>query len=167
MGVKLHIGCGNDIWEGYVNIDEFNPKADLKTPVQGLNYPDNSIERIEGYMVLEHLSFTDARLFLVNAYRMLEKGGTLVLEVPDLAKVARLILIFADDPEQLEKGPFGLRGVFGEPTNHMTVGDYHKWGYTPALAEAMVREAGFSQAIISDGISHRYPLRDMRIEAIK
>ena len=167
MGIKLHIGCGSDLREGYVNADEFNPKADLIMRIQDLNYPTGSVERIEGYMVLEHLSPQDARLFLANAYRMLESGGTLILEVPDLAKVARLTLIFAGDPEQLEKGPFGLRGVFGEPTDHMTLGDYHKWGYTPALAESIVREAGFSKVTISDGLSHRFPLRDMRIEAIK
>ena len=49
----------------------------------------------------------------------------------------------------------------------MTLGDYHKWEYTPALAEKMVRDAGFAQVAISDGNSHSFPLRDMRIEAIK
>ena len=167
MGLKLHIGSGSDIKEGYVNIDEFNPKADLRRPIQALAYPDGTVERIEGYMVLEHLSPSDARAFLRNAYRMLQSGGMLVLEVPDLAKVCQLILVFANDPEHLEKGVFGLRGIFGEPTPHMTLGDYHKWGYTPALAEKMVRDAGFAQVVISDGNSHSFPLRDMRIEAIK
>lgn len=167
MGVKLHVGCGSDIKAGYVNIDEFNPEADVRRPIQELAYPDNSVERIEGYMVLEHLTLSDARAFLRNAYRMLEPRGVLVLEVPDLQKVCRLILVFADDPEQLEKGAFGLRGIFGEPTPYMTLGDYHKWGYTPALAEKIVRDAGFSQVTISDGFSHCYPLRDMRVEAIK
>ena len=167
MGLKLHIGCGNNLKPGYVNIDEHNPKADVRIPIQRLAYPNGSVERIEGYMVLEHLTPADTRLFLRNAHGMLEPGGTLILEVPDLEKVCRLILMFAGDPEHLETGPFGLRGIFGEPTDHMTIGDYHKWGYTPALAEKMVRDAGFSRVTISDGVSHLYPLRDMRVEAIK
>lgn len=167
MGLKLHIGCGEDIREGYINIDDFSPKADLKMPIQELSYPDGTVERIEGYMVFEHLCLADARCFLQNAYRMLEPGGMLVLEMPDLEKVCRLILVFASDPEYLEKGAFGLRGIFGEPIPHMTPGDYHKWGYTPALAVKMMRDAGFSHVAISDGLSHCYPLRDMRIEAIK
>ncbi|MHB8628331.1 MAG: class I SAM-dependent methyltransferase [Aggregatilineales bacterium] len=167
MGVKLHVGCGGDIKAGYVNIDEFNPKADLQLSIQALNYPDNSIEQIEGYMVLEHLSPQDALAFVQNAHRMLHPGGRLVLEVPDLAKIARLLLIFADDAEYLDDGAFGLRGVFGEPTQHMTVGDYHKWGYTPATARRLMHRGGFRQFSISDGLSHNFPLRDMRIEAVK
>ena len=167
MKLKLHIGCGDDIREGYINIDAVNSKADLRIPIQELAYPDGIVERIEGYMILEHLSPADARVFLRKAYCMLEAGGMLVLEVPDLEKVCRLILALAEDPEHLERGVFGLRGIFGEPNPHMTIDDYHKWGYTPSMAEKMIRDAGFSHVTILDGTSHCFPLRDMRIEAIK
>jgi len=167
MPLRLHIGCGSDIKPGYVNIDQFNPAADCATPIQEIEYGDGSVDRIEGYMVLEHLSLPDARAFLARANRMLRSGGTLVLEVPDLEKVSRLVLQFADDPEYLEKGAFGLRGIFGEPKPGMSPGDYHKWGYTPSLARGLLVEAGFSTIEIEDGTSHCYPLRDMRIEAIK
>ncbi len=167
MGQKIHIGCGSDIKDGYINIDEFNPNADVQKPIQELGYPDDSIERIEGYMVLEHLNPFEARAFIGRAYQMMEPGGILILEVPDLEKVCRLILAFADDAEYLNTGAFGIRGLFGEPTDHMTKGDYHKWGYTPATLLRLVREAGFSQCRVLDGVSHLYPLRDLRIEAVK
>jgi hypothetical protein len=118
-------------------------------------------------MVLEHLSPADARAFVRNAHRMLQLGGVLVLECPDLEKVSRLVLVFADQPEYLEKGLFGLRGIFGEPTDHMTPGDYHKWGYTPTTAARLLREAGFEQFTVTDGMSHLCPLRDMRLEAVR
>jgi hypothetical protein len=165
MPLLLHIGCGSDLKPGYVNIDEFNPAAERQIPIQELDYPAASVERIEGYMVLEHLSLADARAFLRAAKWMLKPGGSLILEVPDLEKVARLILQFADDPEYLERGAFGLRGIFGEPRAGMTLGDYHKWGYTPSLARRLLGEAGFTDVVIEDGVSHGYPLRDMRIEA--
>jgi hypothetical protein len=167
MSIKLHLGCGNEIFPGYINIDEFNPKADLKAALQQIAYPENSVERIEGYMVLEHLSLHDARAFLSNAYRMLQPAGTLILEIPDLEKVSRLVLVFATDPDYLEKGAFGLRGFFGEPTPRMTFGDYHKWGYTPAYLTSMVKEAGFDNIVVSDGYSHNLPLRDTRVTAVK
>ena len=167
MSLNLHIGCGDNAKPGYVNIDEFNPRADRRIPIQAIDYPDNSVDRIEGYMVLEHLSLADARTFLRKANRMLSTGGILVLEVPDLEKVCRLILLFADDPEYLEKGAFGLRGLFGEPKPEMSAGDYHKWGYTSSSALRLLREAGFSHVEVKDGMSHCYPLRDMRIEAVK
>jgi hypothetical protein len=167
MGIKLHVGCGSDIKLGYINVDEFNPHADLKMSIQALNFADSSAECIEGYMVLEHLSRTDALAFVRNAYRMLQTGGVLILECPDLVKLARLTLMFASDPEYLEFGTFGFRGLFGEPTDHMTAGDYHKWGYTPSTAAQLLREGGFSNFTISDGVSHLCPLRDMRLEAAK
>jgi hypothetical protein len=167
MGLKLHIGCGGQILPGYINIDEMDARADVRLGLQSIEYPPNSVERIEGYMVLEHLNPDDAKIFLRKAYKMLQPGGVLILEVPDLQKVSRLILAFADDPSQLQSGPFGLRGIFGEPTPGMTLADHHKWGYTPPLAIAMFKEAGFDNPVVSDGMSHCYPLRDMRIEATK
>jgi hypothetical protein len=167
MGLKLHVGCGSDIKLGYINVDEFNPDADLKMSIQELNFEADSVERIEGYMVLEHLSRQDALAFVRNAYRMLQVGGVLVLECPDLLKMSRLTLMFADDPEYLELGVYGFRGIFGEPTDHMTIGDYHKWGYTPSTAALLVKEGGFSHFTITDGTCHLCPLRDMRIEATK
>jgi hypothetical protein len=167
MPVNLHIGCGDEIKPGYVNIDEFNPNAELRIPIQAIEYPEDSVDRIEGYMVFEHLSLADARTFLRKANNMLRAGGILILEVPDLEKVCRLILQFADDPRYLETGAFGLRGFFGEPRPGMTMGDYHKWGYTPVYFRRLLEEAGFSRIEIKDGTSHCYPLRDMRIEAIK
>ena len=98
---------------------------------------------------------------------MLQPGGKVILECPDIAKVARLTLMFANDPEYLDKGMFGLRGVYGEPTNHMTEGDYPKWGYTTSTAMELMKEGGFTNIVISDGISHYCPIRDMRIEATK
>jgi hypothetical protein len=167
MGLKIHVGCGGDIKSGYINIDQFDPRADLQLAIQALNFAPDSVERIEGYMVLQYLSRRDALGFVRNARRMLQPGGILILECQDATKVARLILLFANDPEYLEKGPFGLRGLFGEPTDHMTEGDYPKWGYTPSTATELMREGGFSKISIADGISHNCPIRDMRIEAIK
>jgi hypothetical protein len=167
MGLKLHIGCGGHILPGYINIDEMDPRADVRLGLQSIEYPEGAIERIEGYMVLEHLTPADAKAFIRKAYKMLQPGGVLVLEVPDLSKVSRLIVAFEDDPAQLENGPFGLRGIFGEPKPGMNLADHHKWGYTPALAVSMLKEAGFSNPVVSDGMSHCYPLRDMRIEATK
>jgi hypothetical protein len=167
MGLKLHIGCGSDIKPGYINIDQFNPHADIKMPIQELNYGANTIERIEGYMVIQYLLRREALDFVRNVYRMLEPNGSLILECQDATKVARLILLFANDPEYLEKGPFGLRGFFGEPTDHVMDGDYVKWGYTPSSATELMKEAGFSKIKITDGVSHSCPIRDMRIEAIK
>ena len=165
--IRLHVGCGGDIRPGYVNIDAHDPRADRKLRLEDLDYPDSSVEVIEGYMVIEHLTPAAAGDFVRNARRMLVSGGRLVLECPDILKVSRLCLLFAADVERTESGAFGLRGFFGEPTSHMTSGDFHKWGYTPATMERLLLGAGFASVAMDDGVSHGYPLRDMRATATK
>ncbi len=165
MGLRLHVGCGSDIRPGWVNIDAVNPAADRRCRIQDLDYANGSVERIEAVMVLEHLSLADARAFAANAHRMLAPGGVLAVEVPDLAKVCRLVVMLADDPWQLEHGAYGLRGIFGDPITHAAPEDSHRWGYTPASLTALMQAAGFTEMTITDGMSHGYPLRDMRMEA--
>jgi hypothetical protein len=167
MGVRLHLGCGSDIKPGWVNIDAVNPAADRRCRIQDLEYPDGTVEAIEAMMVLEHLTLADARAFAGRAYRMLSPGGSLVVEVPDLAKVCRLVIAYADDPEKLEVSAFGLRGIFGDPLTHQSLEDVHRWGYTPASLSRLLLDAGFGRVTISDGLSHGYPLRDMRAEAVR
>ncbi|MEK7412485.1 MAG: methyltransferase domain-containing protein [Planctomycetota bacterium] len=165
MGLRLNIGCGGDLRAGWVNIDAHHPGADRRMRVQDLDYPDGSVEHIEAVMVLEHLGPDDARAFARNARRMLAPGGVLVIEVPDLLKVCQLVLLHADDPNALENSPFGLRGIFGDPTTHNSLEDVHRWGYTPASLTRLLTEAGFTTVTTSDGLSHGYPLRDLRAEA--
>jgi len=167
MGLRLHLGCGRHTKPGYINVDSFAPNADAHWPIEALEYPPGSVERIEAYMVIEHLEPGDALRFAINAHTMLCVGGALILECPDLEKVSRLTIAFIDDVDQLVGGPFGLRGFFAEPTASMTVGDYHKWGYTRTTMAALLTKAGFRALTFADGTSHGFPLRDMRVEAVK
>lgn len=164
---RLHLGCGADIRPGWINIDAINPAAQRRCRVQDLDYATGSIAAIEAVMVLEHLGREDAVAFAANAHRMLRPGGRLVLEVPDLAKVCRLVLLLADDPSLLSTSAFGLRGIFGDPATHHSPEDVHRWGYTPASLTGLLLDAGFTSVSITDGLSHGYPLRDMRAEAIR
>lgn len=167
MGVKLHVGCGAVRKVGYINIDSVHPAADVRCDLLAIDYPPGSVDCIEGYMVIEHLTREHAQIFVANAWRMLVPGGMLILECPDMAKVARLILSLAEDSHGLESSPYGLRGIFGAPDTQLTLADVHKWGYTPASMRSLLEQAGFSKVTISDGASHLYPIRDLRAEATK
>jgi hypothetical protein len=82
--VKLNLGCGTDIREGWVNVDRVQLSgvdvvADLDVapwdwaPVCG-------VERIDAWHVFEHV--TDPALFMVSAWRALQTGGLLDIRVP-------------------------------------------------------------------------------------
>ena len=81
---KLNIGCGNNIKEGWINID-INPPADLTIDVRnGLSFQNNSCELIYSEHFLEHLSYPYESIpFLKECYRVLSPGCVIHVGVPD------------------------------------------------------------------------------------
>ena len=83
---RLHLGCGRDIREGWINLDSrrllgVNLVADLddcrKTP---LPLSDNSIDEFFGSHVLEHLR--DPLAFMQELHRIASDGAKLIFRLP-------------------------------------------------------------------------------------
>ena len=131
--VKLHLGCGDQHFDGYVNIDWRKTSAtDLVLDITRLPYPDNSIEQIESYHVIEHLPRHNVERALGDWYRVLHPGGKLILEYPDFDEIAKLYL--AGDEKQLD-GIFGLQRFEG---------DYHLFGYNRTRLSRILKSVGFT-----------------------
>ncbi len=83
--LKLHIGSGSNIKSGWINIDLFEPSADLALDVrEPWPFRDGSTELIYGEHFFEHLDYPEeAEHFLREAYRVLQPRGRLSLGVPD------------------------------------------------------------------------------------
>ena len=79
--IKLHLGCGEDYKEGWVNVDRYS-KSDIKHDLNNYPYPfeDNSVDYILAEHIVEHLD--DTLDFFTEAYRILKKGGRLRVQVP-------------------------------------------------------------------------------------
>lgn len=82
---KLHIGCGDEIREGWCNLDALaydgvNVVHDIR---ERWPFPDGSFERIEGEHVLEHITHErlEKQVFPEIA-RVLEPGGVAEFAVP-------------------------------------------------------------------------------------
>src|SRR3990167_3242352 len=80
--IKLNVACGDDIQEGFINID-IQPTGDLQLDIRkGLPFCDNTVEHILSKHTLEHLTFEEV-VDLMNEFgRILINGGTLRAEVP-------------------------------------------------------------------------------------
>lgn len=81
--VKLNIGCGQDIREGYINLDSAKlPGVDIvhDLEVTPLPFKDASVDEVLAKDVLEHIEHYE--FLLKDIHRMLKPGGKLVATVP-------------------------------------------------------------------------------------
>ncbi len=90
----LNIGCGTRFHPDWTNLDHY-PYApsilqhDLNKP---LPFADGTFDVVYHSHVLEHFSRAGGRALLQECARVLKRGGTLRVVVPDLAFSARLYL---------------------------------------------------------------------------
>lgn len=79
--MKLNLGCGKDLWEGWVNIDWVDaPGVDMVLDIsKPLPLPNNSISEVLVSHVLEHI--IDWESVIIEIWRILEPGGTLKIIV--------------------------------------------------------------------------------------
>lgn len=159
--MKLHLGCGKKILPGYVNIDLYNPRADVEADVRTLPYADDSIDEILAVHVLEHIWLRDVPDLLRHWYELLVKDGKLILELPCLDK----LITYIKDNEQYDVRRI-LWPMYGEPTEDMREEDLHKWFYTFDEARKYLKQAGFGEVRYETPHFH-VPDRDMRIVATK
>lgn len=89
--MKLNLGCGDDIREGYVNVDfrQTHPSvviADLsKFPWP---FEDESADEILMLDFLEHFPYAQTRSILLQCFRVLKPTGSVVIQVPDAYHLA-------------------------------------------------------------------------------
>ena len=170
--IKLNLGCGDKILDGYVNVDVANERSgkqpDIICDVRNLNsFTDNYADEILAVHVVEHFWRWEVVQILKEWVRVLKPGGKMILECPNLQSACEE---FLKDPN-LNSGP----GHEGQRTMWVFYGDprwtdplmVHRWGYTPLSLAKVMHEAGLQD--LKQEAAHfklREP-RDMRITGIK
>jgi len=88
--LKLNIGCGKRILDGYDNIDSqpFGDKV-IVMDVRNLQYVDGSVDEILAEFILEHLPYAETQEIIWSWWMALKPGGTLKLLVPDFDMIAK------------------------------------------------------------------------------
>ena len=85
--MKLNLGCGSKLYDGYVNVDKFDIyNIDIKHDLEKFPYPfnDNSVEEIILSHVLEHIG-QDPDIFmkiLKELYRICKNQALIKIAVP-------------------------------------------------------------------------------------
>lgn len=156
--LRIHIGCGEHIWPGWVNCD-LHAEADVSTDGRKLPFDSDYADEIHSIHFVEHVPRLDVDEMLVEWMRVLKRGGKLAIEVPCLDKIAKNIV----------NGEKNIRltvlGLFGDPRDPRP-GMMHQWAYTGAELAEVLRQCGFSDVTVRDPKFH-VQSRDMRIEAVK
>jgi len=83
--LKLNIGCGPNLKQGWINIDIGGTGVDLTLDMrEKMPLPDSSAQKIYSEHFFEHLDYpNDAMRFLRECVRVLEPAGTFRVVVPD------------------------------------------------------------------------------------
>ena len=168
--MRLNIGCGARVIEGFVNCDIVrHPDAprdpEILCDAKAIPLPDGCADMAQAIHVFEHFYRWEAEGVLREWCRLLKPGGVLILELPNLVKCCENFLSGrkrgGKDPDQLARW-----GIYGDPRS----GDKfmnHPWGYSPDEVIELLHANGFTDAVERPtqfhpaGRAHR----DMRIEA--
>lgn len=195
-GLKVHLGCGDDIRVGWVNIDlvpilprRIDPSAhanatfinyDLRL---GLPLEDGSCDFVYSSHFFEHLEYEHGLKLMRDCYRMLRPGGVFRIVLPNLRGFFEAYLrgekeyfdgfdpfVSAHLPSVEESGTKTL-------IDYVNVGTYqsgeHKYIYDEEKLELILRRVGYGSVATSsyrEGIDQDVPVRrrySFYMEAVK
>jgi hypothetical protein len=167
----LHLGCGNDYWPGWLNIDSSaRADCDLRADFGELGriFEPGSVAEIAMIHSLGYLNLWQARLLFTDAARVLVPGGAFVAEFPDLAKCAAHALSNLENRHEYLEAVRGLyafdESYIAEETEYVP----YAFGWSGEHLCAELLAAGFRQATVAPPVTHGPRLwRDTRVEGVR
>lgn len=141
--MKLHLGCGKRSIPGFVHVDLADyPHVDHSRSVADLSvFADQSAELIYASHVLEYFDRQEAVAVLAEWRRVLRRGGTLRLAVPDFSALVQLYQRTGDLSCIL--GPLFGRMVLARG-NGQTEVIYHKTVYDFPSLRTLLEQSAFA-----------------------
>lgn len=168
--MNLLLGSGDWHWgDEWLHVDanpDNHPDIVCALPPLPAEVIVRQFDQILASHFIEHLYRFDALALIKQCYEVLEPGGLLTLEQPDLAYCCKIIAGVITPPEGRSVEQFGMWGIFGRPELDPFMG--HKYGYTPDTLSDLVVEAGFDRAKITIGPGkYHEPIRDFQLKVEK
>lgn len=166
--LRLNLGCGDKILDGFVNVDVVEARAGRKPDVicdlHRLHpFADNSADEVMAIHVVEHFWRWEVAGILREWLRVLKPGGRMVLECPNLLSAAQELL--ADPKQRARHDQAGQRSMwvfYGDPAWRDPL-MIHRWGYTPESLTELMQEVGLANVRQEPAQYKLREPRDMRI----
>ena len=132
--LRLNLGCGTDIKQGYINIDQrwikgVNQVAD----VSHLPYKDESVTEVLANDVIEHFPRERTEMVLKEWIRVLRPEGILKIQCPDVRTLAYGLVY-----NQIPTHEFSRRIYGGQEYN----GNFHYAGFDIPEMKRILRKLG-------------------------
>jgi hypothetical protein len=167
--LRLHLGCGEQRFEGYVNVDYpadrhnvMTVRPDLEADLVELSFPDDSVDEIRLHHVFEHFSRVVALGLLIRWRQWLKAGGLLVIETPDFLATA----LAAAQTAGADRMAF-VRHLEGDQAMAWA---YHVGQWYPERFERTLSALGYGAIAIEETSTerwHRIGLRNVTASARK
>lgn len=167
--MKVNLGCGNDVKNGYVNVDLYPVyEGVMKMDLSKLPWGFDSASCSEVLMLdfLEHFSYKMTKSILDEVFRILKPGGFVDIQVPDFEHCALAAMEMLDYlcnvcGNSSKKFSFNDKGVkaceqCNTPTRDIASaavhrlyggqdrdGNWHFTAFTRNLLHSMLKDAGF------------------------
>lgn len=135
--LRLNVGCGKDVLDGWVNVDLFHDdERVVRGDIRHLEavVTMGTVSAIRAIDVLEHIPMADVLPALKGWFGMLQQGGTVEIRCPDVFKQCELLFDGTWD------APTWAHMCFGGQDSE---GNFHKAGFTKGYLTQLLEEAGF------------------------
>ena len=175
---KLHLGCGKNILDGWLNTDVLSRRRDVRYLDVTKRFPFSNTDEFDYVFsehLIEHIPLSGGLAMLGECYRILKLGGKIRITTPDLAF---LINICREDKSAIENEyiawaverlpPLPLSASFPES---LIVNDFmrnwgHRFIYDERTLSLALRSAGFSDITRCElNASDHDPLRGIENES--
>ena len=134
--VLVNVGCGFDTGKEFINVDVLPlPHIHYVRNISDLSmFPDNSADMVYASHVLEHIPRNNIASTVKEWRRILKKGATLRLSVPDFDN---LVAVYLGEGRNVETVRDNVLGQEPPYDNHYTLWNMEKMA-------AFLQEAGFT-----------------------
>lgn len=166
--VRLNLGCGDKILEGYINVDfteaRKGSRPDVIADLRALSFEQNYADEILSIHVIEHFYPWETDALLNHWRNILKPGGVIVLECPNILTAAEMLL---KEPDRAAKangkdGQLAMWPLYGDPAWKDPL-MCHRWGYTPTTLIDLLQSCGFRNVRREPAMFKQQDPRDMRI----
>jgi predicted SAM-dependent methyltransferase len=150
---KLHLGCGGNILQGWLNSDYFPVRPDILhlDATKTFPLPADSFDYIFSEHMIEHISYNDGLVMLRESFRVLKAGGKIRLSTPN---IKFLIDLYAEPKSPLQSDYIAWATEkfikTTEKSDTLVINNFvrdwgHKFIYDPKTLTSSLEMAGFTQ----------------------